>query len=78
VRNVRRQVIVDYKMSRVHLMQNDKESAWQKIKDALQLLAQMHPEEKEENAQYLENIIIEEEKKLENEIHASGDALFWI
>lgn len=84
-RNVQRQVIVLYKMSRVHLMQNDKESALQRIKCALQLLQRMDVVgskgvEGNTNGQqkYLEDLIIQEGAKLEKEIETGSDALIWI
>ena len=77
-RNVRRQIVILYKLSRVHLIQNDKESALQRLKNALKLATRSnHVCEKEEQLK-LESLLIKETIKIENDIREGKEKVVWI
>lgn len=77
-RNILRQAKVFYKISRVHLTQNDQETCLQDMTNALQLLKTMNPEDKGESGGKLEKLLIKDFDRLEKEMNSSGGTFVWI
>lgn len=74
-RNIQRQVIILYKMSRLYLKQNDRETALNRLEQALQLFFDI--EEISGKRDLLEDLVTDEIEKLELEMDDEAH-LQWI